>query len=99
MKDFFEFLSIEQGPVVILVGVLILYAMRDLGAKLKKIDHIDILVTQVKSLVDKVQDLISSQDKQRYEMDGEIRAIQIDLKQLHDRVLRLETKQGDSNGR
>jgi hypothetical protein len=63
MKDMLEFFNIGQDPLVIVVGLLLLYAMRDLGAKLKKIDHIDVLVTQVGSLVERVEDLIDSQNR------------------------------------
>lgn len=96
MKDFLDLLS-EQSPVVVIVGILILYAMRDLGAKLKKIEHIDTLVIQVTNLVSRVDNLISSNDRQNVHYESEIKAIQLDLKQLHDRVLRLETKQTKEN--
>jgi hypothetical protein len=90
MKDLLDFFGPNQDPLIIIIGLIILYAVRDFGAKLKKIDHIDVLVTEVGSLVGKVQDLINSQAKSRSEVDNQIEAIKLDIRLMQDRILKLE---------
>jgi hypothetical protein len=90
MKDLLDFFGSGQDPVIILIGLIILYAVRDFGAKLKKIDHIDVLVVEVGSLVKKVQDLIDSQEKSRSEVDDQIADIKLDMRSMQDRILKLE---------
>lgn len=84
-----------KDPFEIFMALAVLYAFKTLGDKLKKIDHIDSLISQVKNLVDKVDDLITSREDHREEVNGKIREIESDLRHISERVAKLEALKGD----
>lgn len=90
MKDVIDVLNTNTNPMVIIIGLLLLYAVKDLSEKIGKINKIDDLVKSIKDLTEKIGTLIDKQSIHEEKTAKRIRELEVVINKMNHRLIVLE---------
>jgi hypothetical protein len=93
MEELIKELIRSANPLIVLVGLLLVYVVTDLKKKMKKFDGLDELLFEIRSLSQQLSGLRRELERNRTETDTKMREVEKAMREIFHRLVKLETKE------